>query len=35
MAWIILFVTIMLILEHAVIARIEEKVFVWRPVHAL
>ena len=35
MAWITLFVVIMLILEHGVIARIEERVFVWRPIHAL
>lgn len=33
MAWIILFVALMLILEHGVIARIEEKIFAWRPVH--
>lgn len=35
MAWIILFVVLMLVLEHGVIARIEEKLFAWRPVHAL
>jgi len=35
MAWIVLFVALMLILEHGVIARIEEKVFAWRPAHAL
>jgi NitT/TauT family transport system permease protein len=35
MAWIILFVALMLILEHGVIARVEEKIFAWRPVHAL
>jgi ABC-type nitrate/sulfonate/bicarbonate transport system permease component len=35
MAWITLFVAIMLILEYGVIARIEAKVFAWRPVHAL
>jgi NitT/TauT family transport system permease protein len=35
LAWITLFVAIMLILEHGVIARIEAKVFAWRPVHAL
>ena len=34
MAWIILFVALMLILEHGVIARFEEKIFAWRPVHA-
>ena len=33
MAWIILFVALMLILEHGVIARVEEKIFAWRPVH--
>jgi hypothetical protein len=35
MAWIIPFVALMLILEHGLIARVEEKVFVWRPIHAL
>ena len=35
MAWITLFVAIMLILEHGVVARIEAKLFAWRPVHAL
>jgi len=35
MAWIVLFVALMLILEHGVIARLEDKVFAWRPVHAL
>jgi NitT/TauT family transport system permease protein len=35
LAWIILFVVLMLILEHAVIARIEKRVFAWRPAHAL
>jgi NitT/TauT family transport system permease protein len=34
MAWIILFVVLMLILEHGVIARIEEKIFLWRPSHS-
>ena len=34
MAWIMLFVAIMLVLEHGVIARVEEKIFAWRPVHA-
>jgi len=28
-------VALMLILEHGVIARLEDKVFAWRPVHAL
>jgi NitT/TauT family transport system permease protein len=35
MAWVMLFVAIMLIIEHGVIARVEAKVFAWRPVHAL
>ncbi len=35
MAWILLFVALMLILEHGVIARVEEKIFAWRPAHAL
>jgi len=35
MAWIVLFVAIMLILEHGVIARVEDKIFAWRPVHAV
>ena len=35
MAWVVLFVMVMLILEHGVIARIEERIFAWRPVHAL
>ncbi|MGE5302309.1 MAG: ABC transporter permease [Alphaproteobacteria bacterium] len=34
MAWIALFVALMLILEHGVIARIEERMFAWRPSHA-
>ena len=34
MAWIILFVGLMLLLEHGLIARIEEKIFAWRPTHA-
>jgi NitT/TauT family transport system permease protein len=33
LAWITLFVVLMLILEHGVIARVENKVFVWRPAH--
>ena len=32
MAWIVLFVALMLIIEHGIIARIEEKIFAWRPV---
>lgn len=35
LAWIILFVVVMLVLEHGVIARIEKRVFAWRPAHAL
>ena len=35
MSWIILFVALMLALEHGVIARVEEKMFAWRPVHAI
>jgi NitT/TauT family transport system permease protein len=35
MAWVIIFVALMLILEHGLIARIEEKVFAWRPMRAL
>lgn len=34
LAWIILFVVLMLLLEHGLIARAEEKVFAWRPVHS-
>lgn len=34
LAWIILFVVLMLILEHGLIARVEEKVFAWRPAHS-
>jgi NitT/TauT family transport system permease protein len=34
MSWIILFVALMLILEHGVIARLEEKIFAWRPSHS-
>lgn len=33
MAWILLFVALMLALEHGVIARVEEKIFAWRPAH--
>ena len=33
LAWIILFVVLMLILEHGLIARIESRVFAWRPSH--
>jgi NitT/TauT family transport system permease protein len=35
MAWITLFVVLMLVLEHGIIARLEERVFAWRPIHAL
>lgn len=34
LAWIILFVILMLILEHAVFARLEQKAFAWRPSHS-
>ena len=34
MAWIVLFVALMLILEHGVIARVEQRIFAWRPAHA-
>jgi NitT/TauT family transport system permease protein len=34
LAWIIMFVALMLILEHAVFARLEDKVFAWRTAHA-
>lgn len=34
LAWIILFVAVMLALEHGLFARAEEKVFAWRPVHS-
>jgi hypothetical protein len=30
MAWIVLFVALMLILEHGAIARVEEQIFAWR-----
>ena len=35
LAWIIMFVILMLILEHAVFARLESKAFKWRPSHSL
>jgi len=35
LAWIILFVVLMLILEHGVFARIESKAFAWRPAHSV
>jgi NitT/TauT family transport system permease protein len=34
MAWIILFVALMLIFEHGLIARVEDRVFAWRPIHS-
>jgi NitT/TauT family transport system permease protein len=34
MAWIMLVVAFMLVLEHGVIGRVEEKIFAWRPAHA-
>ena len=35
LAWIIMFVVLMLILEHGVFARIENRAFRWRPSHTL
>ena len=35
LAWIIMFVVLMLILEHGVFARLESKAFAWRPSHSL
>jgi len=35
MAWVMLFVAIMLVIEHGVIARFEAKIFAWRPAHAV
>jgi len=35
LAWIIMFVILMLVLEHAVFARLESKAFAWRPSHSL
>jgi NitT/TauT family transport system permease protein len=35
LAWIILFVILMLVLEHAVFARLESRAFAWRPSHSL
>lgn len=34
LAWIVLFVVLMLILEHGVFARLESRAFAWRPSHA-
>ena len=34
LAWIILFVVLMLILEHGVFARLESRAFAWRPSHS-
>ena len=34
LSWIILFVALMLLLEHGVIARLEERLFAWRPAHS-
>jgi NitT/TauT family transport system permease protein len=34
LAWVILFVILMLILEHGVFARLESRAFRWRPSHA-
>lgn len=35
LAWIIMFVVLMLILEHGVFARLESRAFRWRPSHSL
>ena len=35
LAWIIMFVILMLILEHGVFARLESRAFAWRPSHSL
>ena len=35
LAWIIMFVILMLILEHGIFARLERKAFAWRPSHSL
>ncbi len=35
LAWIIMFVILMLALEHGVFARLESKAFAWRPTHSL
>ncbi len=35
LAWIIMFVVLMLALEHGVFARLESKAFAWRPSHSL
>ena len=34
LAWIVMFVILMLVLEHAVFARLESWAFAWRPSHA-
>lgn len=34
LAWIVLFVVLMLILEHGLFARLESRAFAWRPAHA-
>ena len=34
LAWIILFVVLMLALEHGVFARLESRAFAWRPSHS-
>jgi NitT/TauT family transport system permease protein len=35
LAWIVMFVVLMLVLEHAVFARIESRAFAWRTSHAI
>ena len=34
LAWIVMFVVLMLILEHGVFARLESRAFAWRQSHA-
>jgi NitT/TauT family transport system permease protein len=34
LSWIVMFVVLMLILEHGVFARLERRAFAWRPSHA-
>ena len=34
LAWIIMFVALMLVLEHGVFARLESRAFAWRPSHS-
>lgn len=34
LAWIVMFVVLMLVIEHVVFARLERRAFAWRPSHA-